>query len=280
MHRGVVEGHMLGCERQELSWISDKHLRTGASAVAGRPVRKGSRIHVPRGRGSNHRWGCFTTPHFEVHCTSVHPRGQGAQCAGGFRQAQQGSCHHDRCHRPTCVRDCGDGSQGCEKVCQHDLRTFEARLGARNYFLLTVPGAQGLADHVNRVSTNPLALVSMPWARPNTYHHTSNLGSQPNLWAEQWEPGRNGDGPPWQGGGNGKHGECAPHTLDRTSSQDNIREQLQLQCITQLMARRPRQFAGMDYATSRVLIQGCVQHFKSKQEKSLMRCHAMPCHAM
>ena len=73
----------------------------------------------------------------------------------------------------------------------------------------------------------------------------------------------------WKAPGNTQHirlTEHGPKLLKHTK-----REQPRLQCITQLIARRPQQFAGMDYTTCRALISECIQHFGSEQEKSLLR---------
>ena len=51
----------------------------------------------------------------------------------------------------------------------------------------------------------------------------------------------------------------------------NIREQLRSQHITQLIARRPRQFAGMHYHTNRRLVCASIASFLSEQEGSLLR---------
>ena len=51
----------------------------------------------------------------------------------------------------------------------------------------------------------------------------------------------------------------------------NIREQLGAQQITQLIARRPRRFAGMHYHTNRRLICASIASFRSQQEHSLIR---------
>ena len=51
----------------------------------------------------------------------------------------------------------------------------------------------------------------------------------------------------------------------------NIREQLRSQQITQLIARRPRQFVGMHYHTNRRLICASIASFQSEQERSLLR---------
>ena len=51
----------------------------------------------------------------------------------------------------------------------------------------------------------------------------------------------------------------------------NIREQLRSQQITQLIARRPRQFAGMHYHTNKRLVCASIASFQSEQERSLLR---------
>ena len=51
----------------------------------------------------------------------------------------------------------------------------------------------------------------------------------------------------------------------------NIREQLRSQQITQLIARRLRQFAGMHYHTNRRLVCASIVSFQSEQERSLLR---------
>ena len=51
----------------------------------------------------------------------------------------------------------------------------------------------------------------------------------------------------------------------------NIREQLRSQQITQLIAKRPRQFAGMHYHTNRRLVCATIASFHSQQERSLLR---------
>ena len=73
----------------------------------------------------------------------------------------------------------------------------------------------------------------------------------------------------WKAPGNTQHICLTEH--DPKLPRHNIQEQLRLQCITQRIARRPRQFAGMDYTTYRVLIPTCIQHFGFEQERSLLR---------
>ena len=51
----------------------------------------------------------------------------------------------------------------------------------------------------------------------------------------------------------------------------NIREQLRSQQITQLIARRPRQFVGMRYHTNRRLVCASIASFKSQQQRSMPR---------
>ena len=53
----------------------------------------------------------------------------------------------------------------------------------------------------------------------------------------------------------------------------NIREQLWSQQITRLIARRPRQFAGMHYHTNRRVVCASNASFQSEQERSLLRTH-------
>ena len=49
------------------------------------------------------------------------------------------------------------------------------------------------------------------------------------------------------------------------------REQLRSQCINQPVSRRPRQFAGMDYASNRHLLRDCLDQIPWEQEKLLIR---------
>ena len=51
----------------------------------------------------------------------------------------------------------------------------------------------------------------------------------------------------------------------------NIREELRSQQITQRIARRPRQFAGMHYHTNRRLVCASIAYFQSERERSLLR---------
>ena len=51
----------------------------------------------------------------------------------------------------------------------------------------------------------------------------------------------------------------------------NIKEQLRSHKITQLIAKRPRQFAGMHYHTNRRLVCASIASFQSEQERSLLR---------
>ena len=102
---------------------------------------------------------------------------------------------------------------------------------------------------------NPLTRKSGPFGRALKTLH--NWGWRPlSGWWEWKVPGAN---------------DALQLTGDSKLVKHTIREQLRSQQITQPIARRPRQFAGMHYHTNRRLVYASIASFESERERSLLR---------